>query len=33
MMKPPIPRMGGKSKLRKTILERIPEHTCYIVSD
>ena len=30
MMKPPIPRMGGKSKLRKTILERIPEHTCYI---
>ncbi|MDA3732841.1 DNA adenine methylase [Niameybacter massiliensis] len=30
MMNPPIPRMGGKSKLRKTILERIPEHTCYI---
>lgn len=30
MMKPPIPRMGGKSKLRKTILERIPEHTCYV---
>ena len=30
MLKPPIPRMGGKSRLRKTILERIPEHTCYI---
>ena len=30
MMKPPIPRMGGKSKLKKTILERIPEHTCYV---
>ena len=30
MLKPPIPRMGGKSRLRKTILERIPEHTCYV---
>ncbi len=30
MLKPPIPRMGGKSKLRKLIIERIPEHTCYI---
>ncbi|CAM3001118.1 DNA adenine methylase [Hathewaya histolytica] len=30
MLKPPIPRMGGKSKLRKTIIEMIPEHTCYI---
>lgn len=30
MMKPPIPRMGGKSRLRKTIIERIPEHTCYV---
>lgn len=30
MMKPPICRMGGKSKLRKTIIEMIPEHTCYI---
>ncbi|WP_053985011.1 DNA adenine methylase [Niameybacter massiliensis] len=30
MLKPPIPRMGGKSKLRKIILERIPEHTCYV---
>ncbi|WP_077846348.1 DNA adenine methylase [Clostridium puniceum] len=31
MLKPPITRMGGKSKLRKTIIEMIPEdHTCYI---
>ena len=30
MLKPPITRMGGKSKLRKTIIERIPEHTCYV---
>lgn len=30
MMKPPITRMGGKSKLRKTIIEMIPEHICYI---
>ncbi|EKQ50278.1 MULTISPECIES: DNA adenine methylase [unclassified Clostridium] len=30
MMKPPITRMGGKSKLRKTIIEMIPEHTCYV---
>ncbi|ERK30054.1 DNA adenine methylase [Clostridium intestinale URNW] len=30
MLKPPICRMGGKSKLRKTIIEMIPEHTCYI---
>lgn len=30
MMKPPISRMGGKSKLRKTIIEMIPEHTCYV---
>ena len=30
MLKSPIPRMGGKSRLRKTILERIPEHTCYV---
>lgn len=29
MLKPPISRMGGKSKLRKTIIEMIPEHTCY----
>lgn len=30
MLKPPISRMGGKSKLRKTIIEMIPEHTCYV---
>ncbi len=30
MLKPPIPRMGGKSKLRKHIIERIPEHICYV---
>ncbi|NWK11335.1 DNA adenine methylase [Clostridium cadaveris] len=30
MLKAPICRMGGKSKLRKTIIEMIPEHTCYI---
>ena len=30
MMNPPICRMGGKSRLRKTIIEMIPEHTCYI---
>jgi DNA adenine methylase len=30
MLKPPIVRMGGKSRLRKTIIEMIPEHTCYV---
>ena len=30
MLKPPIARMGGKSKLRKTIIEMIPDHTCYV---
>ena len=30
MLKPPISRMGGKSKLRKHIIERIPEHICYV---
>ena len=30
MLKPPIPRMGGKSRLRKVILEKIPDHTCYV---
>ena len=29
MLKPPIARIGGKSKLRKKIIEMIPEHTCY----
>ncbi len=30
MMKPPITRMGGKSKLRKEIISMIPDHTCYV---
>lgn len=30
MLKPPISRMGGKSKLRNKIIELIPEHTTYI---
>ena len=30
MLSPPICRVGGKSKLRKTILGIIPKHTCYI---
>ena len=30
MLNPPICRVGGKSKLRKTILGMIPEHVCYI---
>lgn len=30
MLNPPIARMGGKSKLRKRIIELIPEHTTYI---
>lgn len=30
MLKPPICRVGGKSKLRKDIIDLIPEHTCYI---
>lgn len=30
MLKPPIPRLGGKSRLRKEIIKKIPEHTCYI---
>lgn len=30
MMKPPITRMGGKSKLRKEIISMIPQHTCYV---
>ena len=30
-MKPPISRMGGKSKLRKIITEKIPkDHICYV---
>ncbi|RXI58972.1 DNA adenine methylase [Clostridium tetani] len=30
MLKPPITRMGGKSQLRKTIIEMMPEHICYV---
>ena len=30
MLKPPICRVGGKSKLRNTIIEMIPKHTCYV---
>ncbi len=30
MLNPPICRVGGKSKLRKMIIEMIPEHTCYV---
>lgn len=30
MMKPPINRMGGKSRLRKEIISRIPVHKCYV---
>lgn len=30
MLKPPISRVGGKSKLRKTIIEMIPQHICYV---
>ena len=30
MLKAPIARMGGKSKLRKIIIDMIPEHICYV---
>lgn len=30
MLNPPISRMGGKSKLRKHIIEIMPEHKCYV---
>ena len=30
MLKPPICRVGGKSKLRNTIIEMIPKNTCYV---
>lgn len=29
-MKSPIPYLGGKSRLAKHILQRIPSHTCYV---
>ena len=28
-LKPPISRLGGKSKLREKIIQMLPEHTCY----
>lgn len=30
MLKPPINRMGGKSRLRKTIINMLPKHVCYV---
>lgn len=30
MLKPPINRMGGKSRLRKRIINMLPEHICYV---
>lgn len=30
MLNSPIKWVGGKSRLRKTIIELIPEHTCYV---
>lgn len=30
MMNSPINRLGGKSRLRKIIIEKIPEHICYV---
>ena len=30
MLASPIGWMGGKSRLRKTILEKIPEHVCWV---
>lgn len=30
MINPPICRVGGKSKLRKDIIDLIPEHMCYV---
>ena len=28
-LKPPIARLGGKSKLRNQIISMLPEHECY----
>ncbi len=30
MLNPPINRMGGKSRIRKRIINIFPEHTCYV---
>lgn len=30
MIKPPISRLGGKSRLKGTIISMLPEHKCYV---
>lgn len=30
MLSAPIPRLGGKSRLRKKIISLLPKHTCYV---
>lgn len=30
MIKPPISRLGGKSRLKETIISILPEHKCYV---
>jgi DNA adenine methylase len=30
MLSAPIPRLGGKSRLRKQIISLLPDHTCYV---
>ncbi len=30
MLNSPINRMGGKSRLRKTIIGMLPKHICYV---
>ena len=30
ILKPPITRLGGKSKLRKEIISMMPDHVCYV---
>ncbi len=30
MLKPPITRLGGKSKSRKEIIKMMPDHVCYV---
>ncbi len=30
MLKPPITRLGGKSKSRKEIISMMPDHVCYV---
>ena len=33
MLKPPITRLGGKSKSRKEIISMMPDHVCYVELD